>query len=75
MNYESVETARKAYAKRIIRQWVVFGTVMLLLNVCLFITGQIESVFMLFVYAFSVVVIYVVVIMAMTFPLMMLVNY
>ncbi len=43
MNLESVEVARKAYAKRIIWQWSVFIIVILVFAVIIYISGQTNS--------------------------------
>lgn len=61
MNLESVEAARKAYAKRLTWQWGIFIAIILILAVLFTTNGRIQSVFMLFFYGFIVAFIYLII--------------
>ena len=62
MDFQSVETARKAYAKRLTWQWVIFAVILAVLAIPSVASGQIESTFMLFFYGFFVAFIYFIII-------------
>lgn len=52
MNFQSVEEARKAYAKRIIWQWSIFGAILAIIVVICLAGKDLDSLFMLFFYGF-----------------------
>ena len=58
MNFQSVEDARKAYAKRIIWQWAVFGAILAIITIVCLIGRDPEALFMLFFYGFFLGFIY-----------------
>ena len=58
MNLESVEEARKAYAKRLTWQWSIFIAIVLTLFMLCIASNQAQSAIMLFVYGFFAAFIY-----------------
>lgn len=61
MNLESVETARKAYAKRLTWQWALFAAIIIIITLICLTSGQIESTFMLFFFGFFLALVYFVI--------------
>lgn len=61
MSFEAVEDIRKAYAKRLTWQWVVFIAMVLILMIICFASGQVESTLMLSIYGFFAACIYFIV--------------
>lgn len=58
MNFQTVEDARKAYAKRIIWQWSIFGAILAIIAIVCLTGRDPDALFMLFVYGFFLGFIY-----------------
>lgn len=58
MNFQSVEDARKAYAKRIIWQWAIFGAILAIIAIVCLTGRDPDALFMLFFYGFFLGFIY-----------------